>query len=208
MVSGFPVDSVLNDYPPLIKDLYGDEHPEIIVQNQNGEVLVINWKGEIQYRLTEYGSLICLAEFQGKNAIVTESTVWLFGDVSNNTGNEWITRNHNFGNTRTLQLQNPKIPYQTILMDKSKTYVYPNPAYDDQVKFRIAIESAEKVDIMIYDLAGYYIKKIDFENPIKGAIEEKVWNVEDVEPGVYFANVTAWKDENSETLILKVAVVH
>ena len=208
MVSGFPVDSVLNDYPPLIKDLYGDEHPEIIVQNQNGEVLVINWKGEIQYRLTEYGSLICLAEFQGKNAIVTESTVWLFGDVSNNRGNEWVTRNHNFGNTRTLQLQNPKIPFQTILMDKSKTYVYPNPAYDDQVKFRIAIESAEKVDIMIYDLAGYYIKKIDFENPIKGAIEEKVWNVEDVEPGVYFANVTAWKDENSETLILKVAVVH
>ena len=54
----------------------------------------------------------------------------------------------------------------------------------------------------------YYIKKINFENPIKGAIEEKVWNVEDVEPGVYFANVTAWKDENSETLILKVAVVH
>ena len=83
-----------------------------------------------------------------------------------------------------------------------------NCSYDDQVKFRIAIESAEKVDIMIYDLAGYYIKKIDFENPIKGAIEEKVWNVEDVEPGVYFANVTAWKDENSETLILKVAVVH
>ena len=46
-------------------------------------------------------------------------------------------------------------------MDKSKTYVYPNPAYDDQVKFRIAIESAEKVDIMIYDLLVYYIKKID-----------------------------------------------
>ena len=46
-------------------------------------------------------------------------------------------------------------------MDKSKTYVYPNPVYDHQVKFRIAIESADKVDIMIYDLAGYYIKKIN-----------------------------------------------
>ena len=77
-ISKNAVDSVLNDYPPLIKDLYGDEHPEIIVQNQRGEILIINWKGEIQYRLTEYGSLICLAEFQGKNAIVTESTVCLF----------------------------------------------------------------------------------------------------------------------------------
>ena len=116
--------------------------------------------------------MICLDEYQGKNAIVTESSVWLFGDVSDNRGNEWITRNHDFGNTRTLQLQNPTINYQSILLDKNKTYAYPNPAYDDQVKFRIAIESAEKVDIMIYDLAGYYIKKIDFVNPVKGTIEE------------------------------------
>ena len=208
MVSGFPVDSISNNYPPLIKNIYGDEYPEIIVQNHRGEILVMNWKGEIQYRLTEYGSLICLAEYQGKNAIVTESSVWLFGDVSDNRGNEWITRNHDFGNTRILQLKNPKINYQSILIDKNKTYAYPNPAYDDQVKFRIAIESAEKVDIMIYDLAGYYIKKIDFINPVKGAIEEKVWDVGNIEPGVYFANITAWKDDSSETLILKVAVIH
>ena len=207
-VSGFPFDSVSNKYPPLIKNLYGDEHPEIIVQNQDGEILVINWRGELEYRLAKYGSLLCLSEYQGKNAIVTESSIWLFSDIVDNKGNEWSTKNHDFRNTRTLQLDIPKQTNQSILIDKNRTYAYPNPAYDDHVNFRIAVESAEKVDIMIYDLAGYFINKINLKNFNKGTIEEKAWQVDKVEPGVYFANITAWNGSVSETLILKVAVIH
>ena len=208
MVSGFPVDSVSNQYPALIKDLYGDEHPEIVVQNKHGDIVIINWRGEIEYHLVENGSLTCLAEYQDKNAIITKSSIWLFDDVTNNRGNQWITKNHDFGNTRTLQLNIPKQAHQSKLIDKNKTYIYPNPAYDDQVYFRIAIESAEKIDIMIYDLAGYFIHKINFVNPIKGSIEEKVWQLSQVDPGVYFANITAWNGSESETVILKVAVIH
>ena len=208
MVSGFPVDSVSNQYPALIKNLYGDEHPEIVVQNKDGEIIIINWRGEIEYHLIENGSLTCLAEYQDKNAIITKSSIWLFDDITNNRGNQWITKNHDFGNTRTLQLNIPKQAHQSKLIDKNKTYLYPNPAYDDQVYFRIAIESAEKIDIMIYDLAGYFIHKINFVNPIKGSIEEKVWQLNQVDPGVYFANITAWNGSESETVILKVAVIH
>ena len=208
MVSGFPVDSISNQYPALIKDLYGDEHPEIIVKNKNDEIIIINWKGEIEYNLVNDGSLICLAEYQDKNAIITNSSIWLFDEVSENRGNQWATKNHDFGNSRTLQLHIPETPYQNTLIDKNKTYAYPNPAYNEKVNFRIAVESAEKIDIMIYDVAGYFIHKINFMNPIMGMIEEKVWNVDQIEPGVYFANITAWSGNTSETEILKVVILH
>ena len=208
MVSGFPVDSISNQYPALIKDLYGDEHPEIIVKNKNDEIIIINWKGEIEYNLVNDGSLICLAEYQDKNSIITSSSIWLFDEVSENRGNQWATKNHDFGNSRTLQLHIPEKPYQNTLIDKNKTYAYPNPAYNEKVNFRIAVESAEKIDIMIYDVAGYFIHKINFMNPIMGMIEEKIWNVDQIEPGVYFANITAWSGNTSETEILKVVILN
>ena len=208
IVSGFPVDSISNQYPALIKDLYGDEHPEIIVKNKNDEIIIINWKGEIEYNLVNDGSLICLAEYQDKNSIITSSSIWLFDEVSENRGNQWATKNHDFGNSRTLQLHIPEKPYQNTLIDKNKTYAYPNPAYNEKVNFRIAVESAEKIDIMIYDVAGYFIHKINFMNPIMGMIEEKIWNVDQIEPGVYFANITAWSGNTSETEILKVVILH
>ena len=208
-ISGFP----LYHYPRgqqtvLIKHLYGDDHPEIVVQNANKEIIVINWQGQVEYRLTDYGDLVCLSDYDGRNAIVTASAIWFFDEVSENHGNEWTSTHHDFGNTRTLQLNIPKRISDSVLIDKDKTYAYPNPVYDDYVYFRVAVESAERIEIMIYDLAGYFIRQINFEGPSKGAIEEESWRVRDIESGVYFANVTAWSGDQSETKVLKVAVIH
>ena len=207
-VSGFPLYHYPRGQTALIKNLYGDDHPEIVVRNDNGEIIVINWQGQVEYRLTDYGDLVCLSEYDGRNAIVTASAIWFFDEVSNNHGNEWTSTHHDFGNTRTLYLNIPKRIPDSALIDKGKTYAYPNPVYDDHVYFRVAVESAERIEIMIYDLAGYFIKQINFEGPLKGAIEEKSWRVGDIEPGVYFANVTAWSGDQSETKVLKVAVIH
>ena len=207
-VSGFPLYHYHRGQTALIKNLYGDDHPEIVVRNDNGEIIVINWQGQVEYRLTDYGDLVCLSEYDGRNAIVTASAIWFFDEVSENNGNEWTSTHHDFGNTRTLHLNISKRIPDSALIDKGKTYAYPNPVYDDHVYFRVAVESAERIEIMIYDLAGYFIKQINFEGPLKGAIEEKSWLVGDIEPGVYFANVTAWSGDQSETKVLKVAVIH
>ena len=206
-VSGFPLDTMTTRETPLIKDLIGDEHPEIVVQNAEGEIIVINWQGELEYRLTDYGNLICLSEYEGRNAIVTESAIWLFDEVSDNYGNEWISTHHDFGNTRTLHLNIPKRIPESSLIDKDKTYAYPNPVYDGKVKLRIAVESADKVEIMIYDFAGFFVKKITMDNLTQGFIHEEWWNVDDVESGVYFANITATSGTKSESEILKIGVI-
>ena len=206
-VSGFPLDTMTTRGTPLIKDLIGDEHPEIVVQNAEGEIIVINWQGELEYRLTDYGNLICLSEYEGRNAIVTESAIWLFDEVSDNYGNEWISTHHDFGNTRTLHLNIPKRIPESALIDKDKTYAYPNPVYDGKVKLRIAVESADKVEIMIYDFAGFFVKKFTMDNLTQGFIHEEWWNVDDVESGVYFANITATSGTKSESEILKIGVI-
>jgi len=208
-ISGFPLFHYPHDQQTvLIKDLYGDNHPEIVIQNANKEIIAINWQGQVEYRLTDYGNLVCLTDYDGRNAIVTESAIWLFDEVSENHGNEWTSTHHDFGNTRTLQLNIPKRISESVLIDKTKTYAYPNPVYEDYVYFRVAVESAERIEIMIYDLAGYFIRKINVEGPSKGAIEEEIWRVRDIESGVYFANITAWSGDQSETKVLKVAVIH
>ena len=206
-VSGFPLDTMTTRGTPLIKDLIGDEHPEIVVQNAEGEIIVINWQGELEYRLTDYGNLICLSEYEGRNAIVTESAIWLFDEVSENYGNEWTSTHHDFGNTRTLHLNIPKRIPESSLIDKDKTYAYPNPVYDGKVKLRIAVESADKVEIMIYDFAGFFVKKFTMDNLTQGLIHEEWWNVDDVESGVYFANITATSGTKSESEILKIGVI-
>jgi len=206
-VSGFPVDSVMNNNSPLVIDLYGDEHPEIIVHNPAGELLIINWQGEVEYRLTNYGPLVCLSEYEGRNAIVMESAIWLFDEVSENYGNEWTSTHHDFGNTRLLHLKIPKRTPDTVLMDKVKTFAYPNPIYSGNVNIRIAVESAESVDVMIYDFAGYFVKKLTIDELSKGSIQELTWNIDDVESGVYFANVIAKNGSKKETEILKIGVI-
>jgi hypothetical protein len=131
----------------------------------------------------------------------------VFDEISENYGNEWTSTHHDFGNTRTLHLNIPKRIPESALMDKDKTYAYPNPVYDGSVKLRIAVESAEKVEIIIYDFAGYFIKKITMDKLIQGSILEQLWNIDDVESGVYFANITATSGTKSESEILKIGVI-
>ncbi len=204
--SGFPLNSITNGQTALIKNLYGDDHPEIIVQNTEGEIIVINWHGKIEYRLTDYGKLVCLSEYEGRSAIVTESAIWLFDETSENYGNEWISTHYDFGNTRTLRLNIPKLAPEESLFDKDKTYAYPNPAYDGTVKLRIAVESAEKVEIMIYDFAGYFVKRFETDI-IPSTIHEINWNINDLESGVYFANVKATKGNETDSKVLKIGII-
>ncbi len=206
-VTGFPIDLNAKNHFPLIKDLYGDEHPEIVVQNLNNEIIIINWQGTIEYQLTDYGSLICLGVYAGRNAIVTASAIWLFDEVSETSGNEWTSAHHDFGNTRTLHLNIPKRVIDTALLDKEKTYAYPNPVHDGSVKLRIAVESAESVEVTIYDFAGYFVKKLTLETVTKGSIHELSWPIDDVESGVYFTNITAKNGSVSETEIIKIGVI-
>jgi hypothetical protein len=72
---------------------------------------------------------------------------------------------------------------------------------------RVQVESANAVEINIYDLGGYFVKKVDFDYVQEGLPNEYSWDVSNQEAGVYFARVTASKGSQSEEKIIKIGII-
>ena len=208
--SGFP--QALNATSPILaRDLFGDVHPELVVQVDTSDIIVLDWQGKEQYRLSnpKGSELRMLSQYQGKNCIVSESSIWLFDDATETGGNEWTSVHHDPTNSRYLTaFVDLQISNTSKLIDADRTYNYPNPATEGTTIIRVFVESAEEVKVEIYDLAGYFVERLQFDNLIQGEVNEVVWDVSGVESGVYFANVKATKGSDWENKIVKVAVVH
>ena len=91
----------------------------------------------------------------------------------------------------------------------TRAYCYPNPIRENKGTFRVESVNAEKVEIVLYDLAGYYIDTYSKNVTTSGnQISEWVWDVSDIESGVYFGHLDVSKNSKTETHILKIAVIH
>ncbi|MCK5332146.1 MAG: hypothetical protein KAK01_12095, partial [Candidatus Marinimicrobia bacterium] len=77
--AGFPVAADAHEFI-LARNFVGDTHPELVVLNSNGEIIVIDWRGQIIYRLANSigNALQMVADFCGRSSIITESTIWSF----------------------------------------------------------------------------------------------------------------------------------
>lgn len=208
--SGFPLDLHATS-AVLTRDLFGDAHPELVLQVEGGDIVVVDWGGRERYRLSnsKESELRIVTDFRGKNAIVSESSIWQFDDAEETHGNEWAM---DLGSpTHRAQfvavLPSPRQPAAT-LMDNNRTYNYPNPVQERSTTIRVFVESAEKVEILIYDVAGFFVEKLTMDDPVQGEVNEIVWDVQKVESGLYFANVEATQGTESENKILKISIIH
>ncbi len=209
-VSGFPK-SLNATSVVLVRNLFGDQHPELVVQVDSADIVVLDWEGKEQYRLSnpKGSELRILSQYQGKNCIATESSIWLFDEATETSGIEWVSLHHDPSNSRYLfALVDFRTPNTNLLIDADRTYNYPNPVTDGTTTIRVFVESAEEVEVEIYDLAGYFVERIQFDNLMQGEVNEVVWDVNSVESGVYFANVKATKGSGWENKIVKIAVIH
>ncbi|MBU0528514.1 T9SS type A sorting domain-containing protein, partial [bacterium] len=201
--TGFPVDEVA--IPPILaKNILGDKKPEIIFQNSDGEIIILNNVGELQYKLTNYKNsrLRMLGEYNDRNTIVTESTIWLFDEVKPTNGNEWSMYYSDEINSNMIEID--YVNEQTSgngLIDKKRTYVYPNPVRDGKAKIRVFNYSADKIDLKIYDAAGFFINHELHELHKKNEIFEMVWDVSGIESGVYLIKLTATNQNSEESTI-------
>lgn len=210
LVTNFPV---VSDLQPIIlaRNLFGDDFPEIVTQNREGEVLVFDWQGNQVYRFVNPrgSALRMVTDFRGRSAIVTESNIWLFDSVRVENGNEWPVKQGNTLNLRNMRVVLPDYPTpSTTLMNRKRTYAYPNPAKEGKVIIRVFVEAAEKIEIKIYDLAGYFVKDLVNRDLTQGEFNELAWDVSNIDSGVYFAIVTASKGLVSESKTLKIGIIH
>lgn len=208
--TGFPVN--IAAIPPILaKNIIGDERPEIVFQNSEGEIIILNNVGELQYKLTNHKNsrLRMLSEYNNRNIIITESTIWSFDEVKPTHGNEWSMYYSDEINSNIIEIDYVKEATSgNELIDKKRTYVYPNPVRDGKATIRVFNYSAEKINLKIYDAAGYFVDSINNEVNEKNEIFEVQWDVSDIESGVYLIKLTATNQNREESTILKVGVIH
>jgi hypothetical protein len=210
LMAGFPFEKKV--FPPVLSnDIDGNEYPEIIVRSfDRSSLYIFDSKGVLidEIALNKRDSLIGTGNYNGRKAIYTSTTVYQFDNITSNpySDNSWSSFNGDINNTRKLDLD-----YEFISQDQSiinRSYCYPNPIRDGSGIIRIETNSGEKVEVMLYDLAGFYIDS--YSSNIGGLgnqISEWRWDTKDVESGVYFANVVVSGSNKTESALIKIAVI-
>nr|MDA3861577.1 T9SS type A sorting domain-containing protein [Melioribacteraceae bacterium] len=90
---------------------------------------------------------------------------------------------------------------------QSKAYNWPNPVYEGTTNIRYFVAEDSKAEVTIFDLAGDLVAKLS-GNGIGGFDNEIVWNVNDIQSGVYFAHLEVTSNSgNTDTKIIKIAVI-
>ena len=123
--------------------------------------------------------------------------------------NEWNFSNGDILQTRRIELNYSNTPQNIYhLFDPHRTYVYPNPSTGDILRVRIQVEFANHIECKIYDLAGFFIDKLILDNPTSKMPNEIIWNVSDVESGIYYIDLTAKGNNKTQTKLIKAGIVH
>lgn len=98
-------------------------------------------------------------------------------------------------------------PISSEFFPASRAYNWPNPVYDGRTFIRYYVKDNATVTIKVFDLAGDLVTTIPNPPGVGGVDNEVVWNVGDVQSGIYFARIEASGASGSGVAVIKVAVV-
>ena len=208
LMPSFPLDTRLSS-PILSQNIMGDETPEIIGKSKDKKRLhIFNSKGieVLNIATVEEDDLIALGEYQGRNCIFTQSTIYQFDMYKDPKGNTWSMVNGDIGKTRRLNFNYTFTDVNAKFLQNA--YCYPNPIRDGLGTIRVETYGPSNIDIKLYDLAGYFIKSFSANSILNGIqVKELVWDTSELHSGLYFAHVSVSNDDEVQTKIVKIAVV-
>ncbi|MDB9884821.1 T9SS type A sorting domain-containing protein, partial [Candidatus Marinimicrobia bacterium] len=73
--------------------------------------------------------------------------------------------------------------------------------------FRLKLGLVENIDIFIYDIAGFSIKRISLQNlGINNQIFEIPWDISNIESGVYIARIVVKNINSTDEKIIKLGI--
>lgn len=200
---------------PLAVDFEGDTKSDIISSDSDGNVYAFDGgTGKIIDGFPiSFGSQLVsnpvLFNYKGQTAFggINEDqyfVAWIISSVSNTFG--WLEENGNRGNTSFLSAAENSNTINEFFPN-SRAYNYPNPVYDGQTAIRYFVGEDSKINIKIFDLAGDFVAELN-DDAQGGLDNETVWNVNNIQSGVYLARIEASASSGkSESVIVKIAVV-
>lgn len=199
---------------PLAVDLNNDNAADIITFTENGNILAVDGiTGKVidgfPISSGKIATVPTVFTENGKTAlgVVTENNQFMSWNISQYDGKKfWTEENGNASNTSSVAEAN-SLEKITEFFPQSKAYNWPNPVYDGFTNIRYFVSEDSKAKVTIFDLAGDLVAKLD-GNAIGGYDNEIVWNVKDIQSGVYFAHLEVTSNSGkTDTKIIKIAVI-
>ena len=200
---------------PLVADIEGDSKSEIIAITKNGNVFAYDGgTGKLvngfpisfgvtlktQPVMFQKNGLIGLAGIDESNKFQS----WFISSSVSRI--DWSEENGNSQNTSFM----PVAKSSNIInqfFPTNRAYNYPNPVYGGQTAIRYYVNEDSKINIKIFDLAGSFVAELH-NDAIGGTDNETIWNVSDIQSGVYLARIEAiGQSGKTESKIIKIAVV-
>ncbi len=200
--------------PIYLADLNNDKTPDLIVESEDGQLLCFNpLTGKVleDYRISlgvgSNNSSVLVNE-RGKLYYHTVSdSGWyqVFQLASSEKEISWNGVKGNFLSQSSSMVPQSKLNVKEFF-PKNLVYNWPNPVYDGVTYIRYYVAEDSKIHIKIYDLSGALVDELS--NNAQGGIEsETVWNVKNIQSGIYLARVEVNSDSKKDFSIIKIAVV-
>jgi M6 family metalloprotease-like protein len=200
---------------PVTADITNDGKSEIIAATTDGRLFAID--GNAGLVVTgfpissgaELSSTPALFQCNGNLSIAVYNqqgniSAWAIGAGegtvfwSEENGND-----HNSGYIGAASSQN----FTNTFFPAIKAYNYPNPVYSGETRIHYYVSEDSKIDIKIFDVAGDYVAHLT-DNAQGGLAKETLWNIGNIQSGVYFASIKATGVSGRvETNIIKIAVI-
>ena len=215
--NGFPIQTNATG-PILSMDLMDDHKQELVYQDFDGTIQIVDNEGVELAKIASTTPLKGLSNYKNKHAIITGDRVISFKENLDGNINEWQYVNSTPDRSSLLYAEEDNSK-PVFLINKDQTYAYPNPSYSEDIIFRITVGEAEKINIHIFDLAGFPVQSLkkDMHTPYSpipedgpiplNDVNEIKWDISNVESGVYLARVVVSNHADSEEKIIKVGVI-
>jgi hypothetical protein len=203
--------------PILVLDFEGDSKAEIVASTEDGKIYAIDGgsgKNVNGFPISASGGVIRAAALfvnDEKPALAIVDAegnfkAWNIGYVTNPDVSEWAEF---FSNSRNTAYLPPATTLNVIneFFPSSRAYNYPNPVYEGTTNIRYYVDRDAHINIKIFDLAGDFVAELN-DQAQGGMDNETIWDVGDIQSGVYLARIEAVCDcGNTEQAVIKIAVV-
>jgi hypothetical protein len=220
VLAGFPVAAIAGRSfvgLPLVGDITGDGHLDILAFESSGELAAYDRSGRL------------VDGFPVQYAVPGETLPGLFRTTAGKIGIVGVTQP---GSLQAVELNATyaagTITWSQFLRDAghagydgsgiapssppseflpaSRVYNWPNPVYGSTTRIRYYTPDDAAIRIKIFDLSGVKVAELQAHS-VGGVDGEVMWDVSNVQSGVYLARIEASGASRSQVAIIKIAVV-
>ncbi|MBK9099621.1 MAG: T9SS type A sorting domain-containing protein [bacterium] len=216
MADNFPFqfNSEYRGTTPISADFEGDNRPEIVFATNEGDIYAIDGgSGKLipgfPISLGHAYSTLSFFNLNGKVNLVAANYDGLLQAWSISSAEGEIIWKEQFANSENTSFIDAAENTNRIneFFPANRAYNYPNPVCEGTTNIRYYVSEDSKINIKIFDLAGDFVAELNDEAQ-GGMDNETVWNVGDIQSGVYLARIEAVCDcGKTEQAVIKIAVV-